>query len=454
MSKKVGRRDFLKIGMATGLGAALGGRSFAKSSIPNPMSPPPQPVAAQPLETVKIGFVGIGHMGTGHVRNLLKIPGARIAAVCDLLPERVEKAKKMVVEAGFPEPAGYSGSENIFRRMCEKEDLDLVYNAAPWEWHAPICLAAMENGKHAASEVNIAMTIDDCWRLVETSERTKKYAILMENCCYDAMEMTLLNMIRKGVFGEILHGECGYLHDLRELKLSETYYVNMWRLKHSIDKNGCLYPTHGIGPMAWCLDINRGDAIDYLVSFSSPSRGLNEYAAKKYGPDSRYATQKYALGDINTTVLKTKKGKTIILMHDTNLPRPYSRYFKVQGTKGLARKYPEAKIYIEGRSARPHRWEDMAAYNEEYEHPVWKKTREMAQGAGHGGMDFIEDYRLIQALKEGVAPDIDVYDSVVWSAIIPLSIESVAKGSAPVAMPDFTRGNWKKERPLQVDLVE
>jgi predicted dehydrogenase len=454
MSKKVGRRDFLKIGMATGLGAALSGKSFSKKRIPELISPPPRPVAAQPLDKVKIGFVGIGHMGTGHVRNLLKIPGAQIAAVCDLLPERVEKAKKLVVDAGFPEPAGYSGSENIFRQMCEKEELDLVYNAAPWEWHAPICLAAMENGKHAASEVNIAMTVEDCWKLVETSERTKKYAILMENCCYDYMEMTLLNMIRKGVFGDILHGECGYLHDLRELKLSETYYVNMWRLKHSVDKNGCLYPTHGIGPMAWCMDINRGDAIDYLVSFSSPSIGLNEYAAVKYGPDSKFATQKYALGDINTTVLKTKKGKTIILMHDTNLPRPYTRYFKVQGTKGLARKYPEAKIYIEGRSTRPHRWEDMTDYNEQYEHPVWRKTKEMAQGAGHGGMDFIEDYRLIQALREGVGPDIDVYDSVVWSAIIPLSIESVAKGSAPVKMPDFTRGGWKKPRPLQVDLVE
>ena len=453
MKKKVGRRDFLRLGMASGLGMALDGKSFAGKRNPGLISPPPETAVAGPIETVKIGFVGIGHMGTGHVRNLLKIPGAQIMAVCDLLPERVEKAKKLVVEAGFPEPAGYSKDKNDFRRMCAEEDLDLVYNAAPWDWHAPICLAAMENGKHAASEVNIAMTVEDCWKLVETSERTKKYAILMENCCYDQMEMTLLNMIRQGVFGEILHGECGYLHDLRELKLSETYYVNMWRLKHSLEKNGCLYPTHGIGPMAWCMDINRGDAIDTLVSFSSPSIGLNEYAAKKYGSSSKYATQKYALGDVNTTVLKTKKGKTIIVMHDTNLPRPYSRSFKVQGSKGLARKYPEPKIYIEGRSARPHRWEDMAAYNEEYEHPVWRKTKEMAQGAGHGGMDFIEDYRLIQALREGVEPDIDVYDSVVWSAIIPLSMKSIAKGGAPMEMPDFTRGNWKKARPLQVDLV-
>jgi hypothetical protein len=255
------------------------------------------------------------------------------------------------------------------------------------------------------------------------------------------------------LFGEILHGECGYLHDLRAMKLSPTYYQGMWRLHESLQRDGNLYPTHGIGPMAWCMDINRGDALDYMVSFSSPARGLSLYAQEHY-PDTPWARRQYALGDVNTCLIKTKKGRTIICKHDTNLPRPYSRDFLVQGTKGIVRKYPQPQIHIEGRSKK-HSWEGLDAYHA-YEHPVWKKLREQAQkavdsGMGHGGMDYIEDYRLIEALRQGIAPDIDVYDSVLWSSIIPLSEQSVAREGEPVKFPDFTRGGWKTKRPLGVD---
>jgi len=409
-------------------------------------------------ELVKVGFVGIGNMGSGHVNNLLKIPGCQVTAVCDIRPQRVEWAKRRVVEAGFPEPKGYGRNERDFERMCAEEDLDLVYNAAPWRWHTPICMAAMTNGKHAASEVNIALSVKDCWRLVETSERTKKHCVMQENCCYDYTEMVVLNMVQRGLLGEVMHGECGYLHDLRGLKIHPTYYHRMWRIYHSLERNGNLYPTHGIGPMAWCMDINRGDAFDTLVSMSTKAVGLNEFAERKYAEaktekDKRFYSQwrnrKYALGDVNITLIKTKKGKTIICKHDTNLPRPYSRDFMVQGSRGLVRKYPTEKIHIEGLSA-GHGWEEMDAYKAQYEHPVWKAIKARAQGAGHGGMDFIEDYRLITALRKGLTPDIDVYDSVAWSAIIPLSQQSIEKGNKPVKFPDFTRGAWAKPRPLGV----
>jgi len=409
-------------------------------------------------DLIKVGYVGIGNQGSGHVNNLLKIEGCQITAVCDIRPERIKWAQRQVVKAGFPEPKGYMKGDLDFERMCGEEDLDLVYNAAPWRWHTPICLSAMKNGKHAASEVNIALSVEDCWKLVETSEKTRKHCVMQENCCYDFTEMVVMNMIEQGLFGEIMHGECGYLHDLRSLKIHPTFYQGMWRAHQSLKRNGNLYPTHGIGPMAWCMDINRGDAFDTLVSMTTKSIGLNDFADKKYAEakteeDKKFyrewQNRKYSLGDVNITLIKTKLGKTIICKHDTNLPRPYSRGFLVQGSKGLVRKYPTEQIHIEGLS-KGHGWEDMKAYSEKYEHPVWKAIREKAKGAGHGGMDFIEDYRLITALRKGVSPDIDVYDSAAWSAIIPLSEKSIAEGNMPVKFPDFTRGRWEEPRQLGI----
>lgn len=453
METSLDRRDFMKNGALAGAGAALGtvllSGCMDQNRLPGQAAMLSHPTT--PKEVIKVGYVGIGNMGSSHVNNLLKIEGCQVAAVCDIRPERTDWAKKAIVKAGFPEPAVYGKDDLDFVRMCQEQDLDLVYNAAPWRWHTPICLAAMKNGKHAASEVNIALTLDDCWELVETSEKYQRHCCMMENCCYDYTEMLVLNMIQKGYFGDLLHGECGYLHDLRGLKLSPTYYQGMWRLYQSIEHDGNLYPTHGIGPMAWCMDINRGDTLDYMVSVSSRGLGLNLYAKEHY-PDSRWVNQKFALGDMNTCVIRTKNGKTIICKHNTNSPRPYSRDFLVQGTKGLVRKYPTELIYIEGRSPND-QWEELSAYRKEFEHPVWTDLQEKAKGAGHGGMDFIEDYRLIQALRKGIQPDIDVYDSVLWSSIIALSEKSVARNGEPVKFPDFTRGAWKKPRPLGVDTI-
>jgi len=451
MADAFDRREFLVTAAAAGLGLTLDPGRLAAAAAEQPPAPAaqePRLFAAPPIETVRMGFVGVGHQGASHVRNFLRIEGVEIRAVCDIVPEKAARIQKWVVEAGQPEPKAYTRGPEDFRRMCEEEDLDLVFAATPWEWHAPVCLAAMRNGKHAATEVPMAVTIDECWELVETAEKTRRHCVMMENCCYDRTEMMILNMVRRGLFGELLHAECGYLHDLRALKLTD-FYEGRWRIRHSIERNGDLYPTHGLGPVAQWMDINRGNQFDYLVSMASPSRGLNLWAAEHIGPDSPEAKQRYALGDVVTTLIRTVRGQTILVTHDTNSPRPYSRRILLQGTKGLVRKYPEQKIHIEGRSPE-HRWEDLEAYRAEFEHPIWKALEERSRGAGHGGMDFIEDYRLIECLRKGEPMDMDVYDGAAWSAVSELSARSIAERSRPVDFPDFTRGAWRSRPPLGI----
>lgn len=442
------RRNFLKFG-AAGLGVAALGSALKGAAAQTPLTAPAKLFTAPPLAKVRIGFVGVGGMGTAHVNNLVRIKGAEIRAVCDLFPERVERAQRIVEQAGFAKPEGYSAGEHDFEKLCARDDLDLVYTATPWEWHVPVCLAAMKNGKHAATEVPAALTLDECWQLVATSESTERYAIMMENCCYDREEMMILNMVRQGVLGELLHAECGYLHDLRALKFDfEGKGEALWRTAHSIKRNANLYPTHGLGPVAQCMNINRGDQFDYLSSVSSPSRGLNIFAEKKYGADSEWARKTYALGDVNTSIIKTKLGRTIIVIHDCSTPRPYSRINQVQGTKGIVQKWPN-RIYLEEVSPEDE-WEDLAKYDSQYEHPLWSAKAEEARGAGHGGMDYLEDYRLIRCLLDGTPPDLDVYDAASWSAVTPLSEMSVANRGQSVDFPDFTRGAWQTRTPLGI----
>ena len=440
------RRDFLKTGAAAGLGAVI--------SAMKPASVAAVPFAGEarsafrvaPLPTVRVGFVGVGGMGSVHVQNFLNMDGVVVKAICDIREDKVARARKWVEEAGQPSPAGYSRGLRDFERMCAEEDLDLVLTATPWEWHVPVCVAAMKNGKHAATEVPAAVTLDECWQLVETAERTKKHCVMMENCCYDQIELRTLNMIRKGLLGEILHAEAGYLHDLRDVKFSAEG-EGLWRRQHSMLRNGNLYPTHGLGPVAQCMNINRGDAFDTLVSYSSPSRGLQEYARASFGPDSPQAREKFVLGDVNTSLLRTKNGRTIILIHDTNLPRPYTRINLVQGTKGVVQKWPD-QVYIDGRSPK-HEWQPFDEYLE-FEHPLWTRLAAQGEGRGHGGMDFIEDFRLVESLRKGEPMDADVYDAAAWSAVQELSVRSVAKKGAPHAFPDFTRGGWKTNPPLGI----
>jgi predicted dehydrogenase len=443
------RRDFLRLGAAAGLGAAVGGSAFAaRRDEPELANPGPAELfAAPPMERVRIGFVGVGGMGTHHVRNLLKIDGVDIVAVCDIRDPHTQRAQTIVEEAGFKRPTGYSRGETDFQRMCDNEELDLVFTATPWEWHVPVCVYAMKAGKHAATEVPAATTVEDCWKLVETAEQQAKHCVMMENCCYDRPELLALHLVRKGMLGDVLHGQAGYMHDLRAIKFADSG-EGLWRRRHSIERNGNLYPTHGLGPVAQCMNINRGDQFDFLVSISSPSRGLQAYARAHLEADDPKRAEPYALGDVNVSLIKTKQGRTIYLGHDTNLPRPYSRLFMVQGTKGVVEAYPR-RVHIEGRGE-GHGWEDMDKYFEEFDHPLWKSMADKAAGGGHGGMDFIENYRLIQCLREGKPTDMNVYDATAWSVVTPLSEQSVADRGRSIDFPDFTRGRWKTRAPLGI----
>ncbi len=442
------RRTFLQAA-----GAVLGASIAAPTAEANGSQQPatagkPTPLfAAPPMPEVRIGFVGVGGQGGAHVRNMLRVPGTRITAVCDIAPDRAALIQKWVVEAGQKEPTLYTRGPRDFERLCETEELDLVFNATPWEWHVPVCTAAMKNGKHAATEVPAAMTLDECWELVEAAEKYRKHCVMMENCNYGRPEMMVFNMVRQGVFGDILHGEGGYLHDLREIKFANRG-EGLWRRAWAAKVDANLYPTHGLGPIANCMDINRGDRFDYLVSMSGPSRGLQAWAQEHFPPDAPQRSEKFVLGDVNVSLIKTARGKTIYVSHDTNLPRPYSRIHMVQGTKGLFQGYPD-RVYVEGRSPE-HQWEESKAYLAQYDHPLWTDLTKNAEGAGHGGMDYLEDYRLIKCLRDGVPTDMTVYDAAALSAVVHLTQRSNAKRSAAVDFPDFTRGKWQSTPPLAV----
>jgi hypothetical protein len=403
--------------------------------------------AAPPLERVRIGFVGVGLQGGGHVRNFLRIDGVDIVAVCDIDEPRAEEVASWVADVGKEPPELYTRGETDFRRLCERDDIDLVFNATPWRWHVPVCVEALETDKHTAVEVPAAITLEGCWRLVETAERTARHCVMMENCNYGRSEMMVLNMVRQGLLGELLHGEAAYIHDLRSIKFSDAN-EGLWRLQHSVERNANLYPTHGLGPVAQCMDINRGDCFDYLVSLSSPAKGLALYAAERFGANDSRATVRYALGDMNSSLIRTRRGRSILLQHDTTTPRPYSRLNLVQGTRGVFAGFPD-RIFIEG-EAEGHEWSDVEPYRERFEHPLWSEQADDAEGAGHGGMDYLEDYRLVRCLLEGTPTDMDVYDAAALSAPVELSELSVARGSEPVEFPDFTRGAYRTRPPLGI----
>lgn len=449
-SKKITRKDFVKIGTAAGIGAAIAGMTL--SSCSKKIRTAPGVPVVPPIKTVRVGVVGVGMQGSGHVQSFLKLDGVELVAICDLVEEKVNRMQSWAVEAGKNKPVGYFKGKHDFKRMCAEQELDLVLTATPWEWHVPICVEAMETGSHAATEVPAAVTIEECWQLVETAEKTQKHCVMLENVCYMAPEMMILNMVRKGLFGELMHGEGAYNHDLRNYKLG-SLYENDWRVYHSMKRNGNLYPTHGLGPIAQCMNINRGDSFDYLVSMSTEALGLTAYAEEKLGPDHKFSKATYKCGDINTSMIRTKKGKTITLVHDTNLPRPYSRINMIQGTKGITQGFSDLTysnlIHIENRSPE-HWWEPLSNFEAEYEHPLIKKQNELADGGGHGGADFTEIYRLVNSLQKGLPTDQDVYDAADWSVVSGLTEISVANRSRPVDFPDFTRGQWKTRKPIGI----
>lgn len=402
----------------------------------------------EPLDTVRIAIIGLGMRGIGAVHRFSFIDEARIVVLADVVPESVQRAQQTLEKMGRPAAAEYTDAD-AWKEICQRSDVDLVYVCTHWDLHTPMAVYAMEHGKHVALEVPAALTIDECWQLVNTAERTRRHMMMLENCNYDFFEMATLNMAQQGLFGEIVHAEGAYIHDLRSMLFAEEgergHYWDMWRLKHNAEKSGSLYPTHGIGPIAHALNIHRGDRMEYLVSISSDQFGLTEYAKEKFGEESDYAKNEYKRGDMNTTLIKTAKGKTILIQHDVTSPRPYSRIHMLSGTKGFAQKWPRMGIALEPNGHHYLPDDEFQALLKQYEHPIVTEVGEKAkQVGGHGGMDFIMDYRLIYCLHHGLPLDQDVYDAAEWSAIVELSQISTANEGMPVQIPDFTRGAWQE----------
>ena len=408
--------------------------------------------SAPKLDTVRVGFIGLGSRGPGHVSNMSLLEGVDIKALCDIVPEEAEKVRKRIEFAGF-NPTLYTGEAEAWKKLCDRKDIDLVYICTPWNMHTPMAVYAMEHGKHVAIEVPAADTLEECWQLVETSEKTRMHCQMMENCCYDFFELLTLNMARQGFFGDIVHCEGAYIHNLLELNFNKHGYWNMWRLRENASRRGNLYPTHGLGPVCQVMDINRGDKMDFLVSVMSKDFIMNNTAKKLAATDDFYKpfVDNPYRGDMTTTTIRTSKGRTIMVQHDVTSPNAYSRIHKISGTKAAALKYPEpAKISIGDEWVSP---EELKSLEEKYTPAIVKKVGELArQVGGHGGMDFLEDWRLIDCLRNGLPLDQDCYDAALWTAIAPLSEKSVASRSNSVDIPDFTGGSWKTNQPVDIML--
>ncbi|MDD5705276.1 MAG: Gfo/Idh/MocA family oxidoreductase [Kiritimatiellae bacterium] len=388
-------------------------------------------------DVVRVGMIGVGGRGSGLLRNLLAVEGARITAVSDIAAAAIAAARERVESAGQPSPA----IEPDWKRLCERKDVDLIYVCTPWACHVPQALRAMECGKHVAVEVPAATKLADCWRLVDTSERTRRHCVMLENCCYGQTELLVLNMIRAGLLGTITHGEAAYIHELRALLMSDH---GGWRRAQYLTHNGNFYPTHGLGPVAWYMGIHRGDRFARLVSMSSSAAGLTEYRDRHLPEHDPKRREKYVGGDMNTSIIQTERGRTIVLQYDLVTPRPYSRINLVQGTRGAFCDYPP-RLYLDGQET--HDWQPLdASLKAKHEHPLWRQHGEQATklDGGHGGMDFIMNHRLIQTFRQGLPPDMDVYDAAAWSAPGPLSTISVAWQALALPFPDFTRGQWAK----------
>ncbi|GAB3965650.1 Gfo/Idh/MocA family oxidoreductase [Spirosoma terrae] len=418
-----------------------------------------------PLNKVRLGFIGVGLRGRSHVQQALYRPDVDITAICDISADSIAKTNAMIEKAGRKAPVAYSKGDEAFKDMLKRDDIDGVVIATPWEWHVPMAVATMKAGKYAGVEVSATVTLKESWDLVDTFEKTGSHCMILENVCYRRDVMAILNMVRQGMFGEMTYAHCGYEHDLRNIKFNDgkghgvgaefgkgAYSEASWRTQHSVDRNGDLYPTHGLGPVAHWLNINRGNQFVRLTSMATKSRGLHKYVVDKGGANHPNAKVNFKLGDVVTTMVECANGENIMIIHDTNSPRPYSLGFRAQGTQGIWMDDNDM-IYLEDAngkplSPKPHTWEPFAPYQEKYDHPLWKQHSQTAQNAGHGGIDFFVLRGFIESIKNQVAPPMDVYDAAAWSAISPLSEESIAKGSKPIDIPDFTRGKWKTNKPI------
>lgn len=434
------RRDFLKTTIA---GASL---SILPSAV----------LEAEEAQTkVRLGFIGVGLRGQNHLDLALRRNDVDVVAICDVQQRMIDMSRELIKKSGKPMPQVILEGPHGYKKLLENKNIDAVIIATPWEWHTVMCLDAMRSKKYVGCEVITGMTVEECWQLVHASEETGMPLMMLENVCYRRDVMAVLNMVRQNVLGEIIHLQGGYQHDLREVKFNDGkrpygggvefgdkgFSEASWRTLHSVNRNGDLYPTHGIGPTAMMIDINRGNRFTELVSFSTKSRGLHDYIVKNGGENHPNAKVNFKLGDIVTTMIKCANGETILLQHDTNLPRPYSLGFRVQGTKGIWMDVNNS-IYVEGQSKKPHQWDDATEWLEKYDHPLWRKYGNDAAGAGHGGMDWFVLNAFVEAVKLKTNTPQDVYDAVAWSAITPLSETSIRLGGETVDFPDFTQGQW------------
>ncbi len=455
------RRNFLRLSaMTAGFLGLAPQASYAKNQIEDKLAEiaATKPSTAKtvmglkkaPIEQVKVAFIGLGNRGPGHVRHINALyPKAKITAICDIREKNVNKVADFLKEHK-QSPAIYTGQEEGWKEMLQRDDIDLVIVATPWEDHVPMCVYAMQQGKHVAVEVPAAITLEGCWQMVDTAEETQLNCMMMENVCYGDEELWILNMVENGIFGTLTYAEAAYIHNLRELLFSKTGYYEQWRIRHHLKSDGNLYPTHGLGPVSQYLGIARGDRFDHLVSMSSLQAGLSEHSLSVESDNEFFNRTDFTHGDMNNCLIKTAKGRTILVQHDVVSPRPYSRINALAGTKAYHEGYPSRMSMV----GKGHKWLPEADYNEmreKYKHPIWNKLKDaIAKNGGHGGMDFVLNYRLVDCLNRGIPLDMDVYDAADWSVVTPLSIVSLELGSVPVRFPDFTRGKWTGERAFGV----
>ncbi len=414
------------------------------------------------LEKVRVAFVGLGMRGPGAVKRFTHIPGVEITALCDYDSTAAERPQRYLREAGM-KPADIYFGKNAYKEICARPDIDLVYIATDWDHHFPVAKAALENGKHAAIEVPSAMNLDQCWELVNLSEKNRKHCMILENCCYDYYELNAMAMAQAGVFGEVIRAEGAYIHNLDPYW--DRYWKNPdsdpdslgWRLKYNKENRGDLYTTHGLGPVAQCLNIHRGDRIKTLVAMDTKSVHGKKLVEKKTGKPC----PEFRNGDHTTTLMRTEDGKVIEIQHNVMTPQPYNRLFKLTGTQGYATKYPEPGIaldknQLQASGVQPkiddlssHKFLPESEYNElieKYKHPIIKKYGDLGKEMGHGGMDFMMDSRLVYCLQNGLPLDMDVYDLAEWCCIGELGALSMDNNSASVSFPDFTRGHWNETK--------
>jgi predicted dehydrogenase len=454
------RREFLRdiaglytAGIGLGLAGCAGGATSRSGQGAKAAAAVSAPLRAEAIDRVRVGLIGSGDRGTQHLRLLCILDHVDVKAIADPYPPAAKRGRKICTEAGLAPPGLYTQGDHDYRRMLEREDLDAVIIATPWRWHCPHAVHAMQAGKHAFVEVPMAVSIDELWQMVETSESTGRHCMMMENVNYGRDEMMALNMCRRGLLGDLLHGEAAYIHDLRYQMKDVEHGTGSWRTAYYEKHNGNLYPTHGLGPIAQYMNIDRTeDRFSTMTSVSSLALGRDEYARENFPPDHPRRRVKYRCGDINTSIIRTELGRTIMVQWDTATPRPYTRHNLIQGTHGVFAGFP-TRLAIEGRGSY-HEWtqgEAMQEVYQEFEHPLWKRLHSGAvEAGGHGGMDYVMLYRIVECLRSGQPLDQNVYEGASWSAVRPLSEKSVNASGNPVPFPDFTRGRWRQTEPLSI----